>query len=927
MNKIKKTDHFYLIDGSGYIFRAYYALPPLSRKSDGLPTGAVNGFCSMLFKLLEDSKSKDNKEKPTHFAVIFDSARKNFRNEIYSEYKANRAEAPDDLVPQFEYIRKSVDAFNLPSVELLNYEADDLIATYVEQILNEGAKVTIVSSDKDLMQLYKKNVRIYDPMKNKFILPEDILNKFGVKPDKIIDVQALAGDSSDNVPGVPGIGVKTAAELINRYGSLEKLFEKAKEIKQNKRRETIIKNKNKAVISKKLVTLKNDVPIEKKIEKFALKKIDKNKLYNYLREMEFNRLLSSVISTYGELDFADLSENENSNKKINKQKEINNKNYFLIKNEAEIDQWMNDAEEYGEIAIDTETSSLDPHQADLIGISLSTKIGKACYIPIGHNNSLCLKKTNVIKKIKPTLEDKSIKKIGQNIKFDFIVLYRHGIQMNSMEDTMLMSYVLDAGKNRHNMDLLSEIHLNHKTISFKDLVGSGKKKITFGEVEIEKAMQYAAEDADITFRLYKIFKENLKNEKLTNIYEVFEKPLIKILAFMEIYGIKIDSNFLKNLSEKFEEKINELQKKIFKISKKEFNIGSTKQLGEIMYNELKIASLKKTKKGSFATSANVLEDLAYKGHELPKLVLDWRQLSKLKNTYSDSLPEYVNPETRRVHTSFLLAATTTGRLASSDPNLQNIPIKSEDGKNIRKAFIAEKENILISADYNQIEMRILADLADVKELKKAFKNNEDIHTLTASQVFNLDIKKVNQDIRRKAKAINFGIIYGISQYGLAKQIMVTNNEAEEFLNSYFLKFPEIKEYMNDTIKFCRKNGYVSNIFGRKTHIRGINDKNYNVRNFQERAAINAPIQGSASEIMRLAMIRLSKRFSDIKDIKTKMLLQIHDELIFEVPKIELEKISHLIKEEMTSVAKSDLHSFSIPLTVDINSGENWGILH
>ena len=705
------------------------------------------------------------------------------------------------------------------------------------------------------------------------------------------------------------------------------MFEKAKEIKQNKRRETIIENKNKAVISKQLVTLKSDVPVEQAIEQFVLKKIDKNKLYNYLREMEFNRLLSSVISTYGELDFADISKNENSNKKINKQKEINNKNYFLIKNEAEIDQWINEADEYGEIAIDTETSSLDPHQADLIGISLSTKIGKACYIPIGHNNSLCLKKTNVIKKIKSTLEDKSIKKIGQNIKFDFIVLYRQGIKMNSMEDTMLMSYVLDAGKNRHNMDLLSEIHLNHKTISFKDLVGSGKKEINFGEVEIEKAMQYAAEDADITFRLYKIFKENLKNEKLTNIYEVFEKPLIKILAFMEIYGIKIDSNFLKNLSKKFEQKINELQKKIFKISKKEFNIGSTKQLGEIMYNELKIASLKKTKKGSFATSANVLEDLAYKGHELPKLVLDWRQLSKLKNTYSDSLPEYVNPETRRVHTSFLLAATTTGRLASSDPNLQNIPIKSEDGKNIRKAFITEKDNVLVSADYNQIEMRILADLADVKELKKAFKNNEDIHTLTASQVFNLDIKKVNQDTRRKAKAINFGIIYGISQYGLAKQIMVTNNEAEEFLNSYFLKFPEIKEYMNDTIKFCRKSGYVSNIFGRRTHIRGINDKNYNVRNFQERAAINAPIQGSASEIMRLAMIRLSKRFRDIKDIKTKMLLQIHDELIFEVPKIELKKISYLIKEEMTSVAKSDLHSFSIPLTVDVNSGENWGILH
>ncbi len=927
MDKIKKTDHFYLIDGSGYIFRAYYALPPLSRKSDGLPTGAVSGFCNMLFKLLEDSKSNDNNQKPTHFAVIFDSARKNFRNEIYSEYKSNRPEVPEDLVPQFEYIRKSVDAFNLPSVELINYEADDLIATYAEQILKESAKVTIISSDKDLMQLYKKNVRIYDPMKNKFILQEDVSNKFGVTPDKIIDVQALAGDSSDNVPGVPGIGVKTAAELINKYGSLEKLLEKAEEIKQNKRRKTIIENKNKAVLSKKLVTLKKDVPVEKNIEEFILKKIDKNKLYRYLREMEFNRLLSSTISTYGDPEFSNDLKNKSLTRKIDKQKNINKKNYFLIRNDKELDEWIKEAEEYGEIAIDTETSSLDPHQAKLIGISLSTKIGKACYIPIDHNNGSCLNKTNVIRKLKPILEDKSIKKIGQNIKFDFIILYKQGIQMNSMEDTMLMSYVLDAGKNRHNMDTLSEIHLNHKTIAFKDLVGSGKKQINFNEVEIEKAMEYAAEDADITFRLYKIFIENLKNEKLTNIYEIFEKPLIKILAFMEIYGVKVDNNFLKNLSEKFEKKIIELEKKIFKISKKEFKIGSTKQLGEIMYNELKISSLKKTKKGSFATNANVLEDLAYKGLELPKLVLDWRQASKLKNTYSDSLPEYINPHTKRVHTSFLLAATTTGRLASSDPNLQNIPIKSEDGKDIRKAFIAEKENILVSADYNQIEMRILADLADVKELKKAFKNNEDIHTLTASQVFNIDIKKVDRNTRRKAKAINFGIIYGISQYGLAKQIMVSNNEAEKFLNSYFLKFPEIKEYMNATIKFCRKSGYVSNIFGRRTHLRGINDKNYNVRNFQERAAINAPIQGSASELMRLAMIRLNKKFNDLKDIKSKMLLQIHDELIFEVPKIELKKINNLIQGEMTSVIKSDFHSFSIPLTVDINFGKNWGILH
>ena len=924
MNKIKKTDHFYLIDGSGYIFRAYYALPPLSRKSDGMPTGAVNGFCNMLYKLLEDSKSKENLQRPTHFAVIFDSARKNFRNEIYKDYKANRSDAPDDLVPQFEYIRKSVEAFNLPSIEMLNYEADDLIATYCEKILKEGAKVTIVSSDKDLMQLYKKNVRIYDPMKNKFISNEDVLSKFGVDANKVIEVQALAGDSSDNVPGVPGIGVKTAAELINKYGTVEKLLANADEIKQNKRRETILENKEKALISKRLVTLKKDVPIKDKIQDFELKEINKDRLYDFLREMEFNRLLSQVISFYGEVKTSKNKFNENHNSKI--EKEYFN-NYKLIKTIDEIDYWIKKAEEKGEIAIDTETSSLDPQTADLIGISLCLEAGEACYIPIGHKKNVSLSLEKVVKKIKIFLEDSSIKKIGQNIKFDYIVLYHHGINMTSMEDTMLMSYTLDAGKNRHNMDTLSEIHLNHKTISYKDIVGSGKKQISFNEVEILKAKDYAAEDADVTYRLFKIFEKNLKSEKLKEIYEVFEKPFIKILASMEINGVKIDSNFLNDLSKKFELKIRNLEKKIFKISKKEFNIGSTKQLGEIMYNELKISALKKTKKGSFATSASVMEDLAYKGHELPKLILEWRQISKLKNTYSESLPTFVNNKTKRVHTSFLLAATTTGRLASSDPNLQNIPIKTDDGKNIRKSFIAEKNNLLVSADYNQIEMRILADLADVKELKKAFKNNEDIHTLTASQVFNIDIKKVDSNTRRKAKAINFGIIYGISQYGLAKQIMVSNIEAQEFLNSYFKKFPEIKEYMDSTIKFCRKSGYVNNIFGRRTHITGINDKNFNVRNFQERAAINAPIQGSASEIMRLAMIRIHKLLENSKNLKSKMLLQIHDELIFEVPENEVKKTCEMIKKEMSGVSKSDLHAFSIPLTVDINSGENWGILH
>ncbi len=923
MSKISKNDNYYLIDGSGYIFRAYYALPPLSRKSDGLPTGAVAGFCNMLFKLLEDAKSSDNKSKPTHFAVIFDSARKNFRNEIYSEYKANRSDAPDDLIPQFEYIRKSVEAFNLPSIELINYEADDLIATYSEQIVNKGADVTIISSDKDLMQLYKKNIRIYDPMKNKFINEEDIKKKFGVNAEKVIDVQSLAGDSSDNVPGVPGIGVKTAAELINEYGSLENLLSNSKNIKQNKRRETLIENKQKAIISKKLVTLKKDVPVKVPHSNFILKQIDKKKLYNFLRDMEFNRLLSSAISTYGEVDFGDNKKLFSHDKPESK---INKKRYALIKDENELSELISKIKHASELSIDTETSSLDPHQADLIGISISPKIGEAYYIPLNHKNFKNLNEKNVLKNLQNILEDKSIKKIGQNIKFDYIILYHRGIDIEPLEDTMLMSYVLDAGKNRHNMDTLSEIHLGHKTISYKDLVGTGKKQINFNEVDVEVAKDYAAEDADVTFRLYKKFLINLKNEKLMSIYETFEKPLIKILAHMEMHGIKLNKKFLNKLSLNFQKKIFNLEKKIFSISKKEFKIGSTKQLGEVLYNDLKISALKKTKKGSFATGASVLEDLAYKGHDLPQFVLEWRQLTKLKNTYSDSLPEFINPTTGRVHTSFLLAATTTGRLASSDPNLQNIPIKSNDGKEIRKAFITDNEYNLLSADYNQIEMRILADLADVKELKKAFNNKEDIHSLTASQVFNVKIKDVTSELRRKAKAINFGIIYGISQYGLAKQISVTTAEADQFLKSYFKKFPEIKDYMSTTINFCRKSGYVNNIFGRRTHITGINDKNFSVRNFQERAAINAPIQGSASELMRMAMINIFEKIKAQKIKDCKLLLQIHDELIFEVKKSNIESVKKSVESGMKSVQKSDLHSFSIPILVDVNIGENWGLL-
>ncbi len=923
MSSIKKTDHFYLIDGSGYIFRAYYALPPLSRKSDGLPTGAVSGFCSMLFKLLEDSRSDDSIHKPTHFAVIFDSARKNFRNEIYSEYKANRSEAPDDLIPQFEYIRKSVKAFNLPSIELINYEADDLIATYAKQIIELGAKVTIISSDKDLMQLVSSDIRLYDPMKSKVLGEKEVVEKFGVKPNQVVDVQSLAGDSSDNVPGVPGIGIKTASELIKKYKTLDILLKKAKEIPQNKRRETLLANKDKALLSKKLVTLKNDVPVKDDLNSFILKEIKKEKLYDFLREMEFNRLLSRAINFYGEIG--------NKKSESNKQKKesfiINTKSYESITNEKTLDIWLKILNEQSVIAVDTETSSLNPLEADLVGVSFCYASNKSCYIPLSHKNVKGLTKELVLKKIKPILEDSSIKKVGQNIKFDFIVLKQHGIEINSIEDTMLMSYVLDAGTNRHNLDTLSEIHLNHKTISYKELVGSGKNKLNFSDITLDKATEYAAEDADITLRLYNHFKKRLDQEKLNKIYEIFEKPMVKLLSELEFNGIKVDNIYLKTLSKKFTEKLKKTEKEIYLIAGKEFNIGSPKQLGEIIYNELKIAKLKKTKKGSLATSANVLEDLALTGHGFPKLILQWRQISKLKNTYSDALQDHISKKTKRVHTSFLLAATNTGRLASSDPNLQNIPIKSEEGKEIRKAFIADKKNILVSADYNQIEMRILADMADVKELKKAFQNNEDIHSLTASQVFNVPINKVNEDLRRKAKTINFGIIYGITQYGLAKQISVSNQEALDFINAYFRKFPEIKDYMNSTITTCRKQGYVSNIFGRRIHLRGINDKNFSIRSFQERAAINAPIQGSAADIIRLAMIKINQLIENDKKFQTKMLLQIHDELIFECMENNKEYIKKTIKDAMVSVSQSEHHIFSIPLKVNINLGYNWGDAH
>ena len=865
---------------------------------------------SKSIELRNKSRSLDKVDRPTHFAVIFDTARKNFRNDIYKEYKANRQDTPEDLIPQFSYIRKAVEAFNILGVELANYEADDLIATYKEQASKKNIKVTIISSDKDLMQLVDENTFMMDTMKDKYIGKEEVKEKFGVYPNKVIDVQSLAGDSSDNIPGVPGIGIKTAAELINQFGSLEK------------------------------VTLKKDVPVKTSLDEFALKSIDPDKILKFLQEMEFGRLFKKLESDYGKFSGkaspqSKLTESKEpsveSGKLPDVPEKIIEKKFSLIFDMSELKSVLKKSDEKGLFAIDTETNSLDTMVANLVGISLSYRPGEAFYIPIGHQNKSDplikkqLKLRDVLSVIKTYLEDLTVKKVGQNIKYDYRIFLKHGIQMNSIEDTMLMSYSLDAGKNRHGMDLLSELHLNHKTISFKDVAGIGKSQVTFDFVDIEQAKDYACEDADITLRLYQMFEKRLFNENVLGVYDNLEKPLIKILSSVENNGIKIDKNILEKLSKKFEIEIQNLEKKIFKIAKEKFNIGSPKQLGDVIYEKLKIAGSKKTKKGNFATNVAVLEDLASQGHEFPKLVLNWRQKSKLKNTYTDTLPTYINAKSKRVHTSFLLAATTTGRLASANPNLQNIPIKNIEGKEIRSAFVSDKNSKLISADYSQIEMRILAHMGDVKELKKAFLNKEDIHTLTASQIFDVSLKKVDEDMRRKAKAINFGIIYGISSYGLAKQISVSNSEAENFLKSYFAKFPEIRDFMNENITFCRKNGYVKTLFDRKCHFPNINDKNHTLRTFQERACINAPIQGTAADLLRLAMIQIDKKIS-AKEIPASLLIQVHDELLLECKEKDVSSVQQKIAHEMEN-ASEPLVKFSIPLTVDVKSGKNWSEAH
>ena len=736
------------------------------------------------------------------------------------------------------------------------------------------------------MQLVDKDTFMLDTMKDRLIGIEQVKEKFGVPPEKVIDVQSLAGDSVDNIPGVPGIGIKTAAELINKFGSLDELLKKAETIKQPKRRQTLLDNKDNALISRKLVTLNQNVPLKEKIDDFILKPLDKTKIFDFLDEMEFSKIKKRIEQTYGKSTSLEdpAKKNELKDTKSEIKKIDKGGGFHKIFEIKEIQKVLDLADNQGYFAIDTETNSLNAQVAELVGVSIAVKENEAFYIPVGHKNT---KDKNLTKQIelkklinvlKPYLEDETIKKVGQNIKYDLKIFLNYGIELKNFDDTMLLSYALDAGINRHNLDLLAKIHLNHNNIKYKDIVGTGKSEITFDQVLIDNAYQYACEDADITLKLYNLFKDRIINEKCSYVYENLEIPLVNVLVRMEKKGIKIDEKILKKLSDSFEKDLKVLENKIYKISGEKFNIASTKQLGDILYEKLKISGTKKTKKGNFATNVNVLEDLASKGNVFPKLVLEWRQKSKLKNTYTDSLPEYIDNKSKRIHTSFLLAATNTGRLASADPNLQNIPIKSNEGKEIRSAFIAEKGKSIISADYSQIEMRVLAHVADVKELKKAFTNNEDIHNITASQIFNCNIKKISEDMRRKAKAINFGIIYGISSYGLAKQISVSNTEAEQFLFSYFKKFPEIKEYMQSTLKFCRKNGFVKTMFGRKCHFQNINDKNHTLKSFQERAAINAPIQGAAADIIRFAMINIDKKIRE-KKLDTALLVQIHDELL------------------------------------------------
>jgi DNA polymerase-1 len=992
---LKKGDHLFLVDGSGYIFRAYHALPPINRKSDGLQLNAVFGFCNMLWKLLREMKD----DKPTHLAVVFDLSEKTFRTEMYPDYKAHRPDPPDDLKPQFGLIRQAVHAFDLPCLEQGGFEADDLIATYVRQACEAGATSTIVSSDKDLMQLVNDRVVMYDTMKDKKIGRDEVIEKFGVPPDKVIEVQALIGDSTDNVPGVPSIGQKTAALLINEYGDLETLLKRAGEIKQDKRRQAIIDNADKARLSKKLVTLDDKVKLDVPIGDLAVHEPDHKRLIAFLKAMEFSSLTRRV-AEFSSIDVAEIEPDAKlavrgaalplplageddaqsasgggesaplskpgpsppspasgggrpsaANGKLTPQalaaarldiahsQKFDRSKYETVRSLDRLKAWIERARDQGFVAIDTETTSLDPMQAALCGFSLALVPNEACYVPLSHRQGGDgsgglfqgevapdqIPERAALDAFKPLLEDKGVLKIGQNLKFDCQIFAVRGIGIASYDDTMLMSYVVDAGRSDHGLDPLAQRYFNHRTIDFNEVTKAGKTRMTFDCVEIDKATEYAAEDADATLRLWQVLKPRLAAEHMLNVYETLERPLLRVLADMERRGISIDRQVLSRLSGEFAQEAAGLEAEINKLAGETVNVGSPKQMGDILFGKLALPGGTKTKTGQWATGARVLDELAEQGHELPQKILEWRQVSKLKSTYTDALPGYVNPTTHRVHTSYALAATTTGRLSSSEPNLQNIPIRTEDGRKIRRAFIAERGMKLVSADYSQIELRLLAEIAGIEQLRKAFRDGLDIHAMTASEMFGVPVKNMPAEVRRRAKAINFGIIYGISAFGLANQLGIEREEAGAYIRKYFERFPGIRDYIEETKAFAKKHGFVETLFGRKCHYPDIGASNASIRAFNERAAINARLQGTAADIIRRAMIRMDGALTK-KKLNAQMLLQVHDELVFEVPEAEVEKTLPVVTGVMVEAPLPAL-SLSVPLQVEAHAADNWDAAH
>ena len=914
--------HVCLVDGSGFLFRAFHALPPLTR-ADGTPVNAVLGFCNMLYKLVSELDCDA-------VAVLFDTKRTTFRNDIYADYKANRPPPPEELIPQFSLVREATRAFGLHAIEREGFEADDLIATYAAQAVAAGGRATIVSSDKDLMQLVGDGVVMMDPIRMSEIGPDQVVEKFGVPPEKVVEVQALAGDSTDNVPGVPGIGVKTAAQLITEYGDLDALLARAEEIMQPKRRQTLIDNAELARISLQLVTLDREVPVDEPLEAFGPMALDPEVLIPFLKAQNFDRLLARLRAEH------DWEADGSAAKTPGATPQPAATSYELVTDIAKLERWANAAREAGRVAVDTETTGLDAMQAELVGVSLSIEPGHACYIPLAHrpaDGDLMgempeqIPLADALEVLKLLLEDPAVMKVGQNLKYDMLLLAQksYGIAIAPIDDTMLMSFVLDAGSHGHGMDELSRLHLDHDPIKIKALIGTGKSQITFDKVPVTNACEYAAEDADITLRLYHVLKPRLIAENMVSVYETMERPLAPVLVAMEKRGIPVDRAELARLSADFATRMSTLEVEIQGLAGHPFTIASPKQLGEVLFGEMGLPGGKKTKTGAYATGADILEDLAAQGHDLPARVLDWRQLAKLKSTYADALVKQINPETGRVHTSYAMAGAATGRLSSTDPNLQNIPVRSEEGRKIRRAFVPEAGHVLMSTDYSQIELRLLAHTAGIDALVDAFQAGADIHAMTAAQVFGVEQEGMDPFMRRRAKAINFGIIYGISAFGLARQLGIPQGEAKAYIKTYFERYPGIRDYMEDTKAFARANGYVETIFGRRCHVRGIGEQNPARRGFAERQAINAPLQGSAADIVKRAMIRIQPAL-DEANLAARMLLQVHDELIFEVPEAEVDETAAVVKRVMEA-APLPARELIVPLTVDVGTGPNWDEAH